>query len=257
MGREKTQHAASGLMVAVVVLAVACVCVRAQGAALAALDQKSVSARAPKASRWESTKNWFLNQKAIRLYESGNVLEAKKIFLDILVTDPYNFSARLNLALCFEKLDQQAESLKEYLWMIAALSSTSAIDKKTLFGVYFNAARNFVAMGDLHGGLKLYQKALGVLPLSVETKNNIELLLTKKVSPQCTNPNAQEDSDQKEGEGVEGQQPQGQEPSAAEKLSPEEIKALLEELQRQEQQARKKEHKRRLKAPSTPGGKGW
>jgi Ca-activated chloride channel homolog len=201
------------------------------------------------------------NNEAVKLLESEKNFEAYKALTDGLVEAPFQDELHLNLGFAFERNGDKDKALSEY----------QGVAKKTLnpqfkFQALFNAARLQGEKKKIDEALDLYQQALEINPESQETKTNIELLLA---SGGGGGEGDKEDEKNKDDKGKENQDGKGQKPEPkkgpgpkptprpfnSEELSKQDVKNILDELKRQENQIRAKEYDKKPKENSS--GKDW
>ncbi len=196
----------------------------------------------------------------------GNSTQAEKDFKTALLENPYHYVARYNLSMT----DLELEKLKDALTEIEEVEKIHLSDEhlsrsKEMFKVYFAKAFLLGLIEDIPGALESYQKALSVVPDSLEVKNNIEIL-TKSGSGKGKKGKSKgkkkggkgdggESGDQKDkskgqGEGDEKNDPKGRDDSSLKKknLSKEEIEQILKEIKNQESRVRAKATKKKGKS---------
>jgi Ca-activated chloride channel homolog len=209
------------------------------------------------------------NNEAVKQMESEKNFEAYRSLTDGLAEAPFQEELHLNLGFAFEKNQEKDKALAEYLGI--AKNSTNPAFK---FQALFNAARLKGEMKKVDEALALYQQALEIDPESKEVKTNMELLIAsgggggggddKDKDKEKKDGDKGEEKDKKDGEGDENkdkQKPQGPQPKSSPKpfdskeLNKQDVKNILDELKRQENQIRAKEFEK--KGKEQKGGKDW
>lgn len=203
------------------------------------------------------------NNQAVELMEKEKNPEAYKALTDALSEAPFQPELHLNLGFGFERGNQPEKALSEYNWVYQ-----NTKDPNLKFEAAFNAARLQGQSKKINEALDLYQKALEIRPDSVEVKTNIELLLSqgggggKGDQEQKDKKDQGDQKDQDQNQNQPAPKPQtGPTPKPkpkdfkSEDLSERDVKNILEELKRQENQIRAKEHERKPKEKSN--GKDW
>lgn len=165
----------------------------------------------------------------------------------------------LNLGLSFELNGELDSSFLAY----EKAQRYSGGDPKLEFLALYNAARIRGLEGKIPEALHLYQGALGILPHSIEVKTNIELLIQQAQQKGKGKSDKRGDggSDPNEGlgkdEGEDGPIQNGRDQPRVFKsneLSDDDVKNILDEIQRQEQKIRARENRG---AKDKPRGKDW
>lgn len=205
------------------------------------------------------------NNEAAESLKNERNGEAYRALIDGLAQAPFQEELHLNLGLAFERNGEKEKALAEY----AGVAKSSA-NPAYRFQALFNAARLKGEMKKIDEALELYQQALGLVPDSEEVKTNIELLLA---SGGGGGGGDQQDDDKKndgdkgdQKKDGEGEQPnnnprQGTDPKATPKpfnsqeLSNQDVRNILDELKRQENQIRAKEYEKKPK--ENKSGKDW
>lgn len=218
------------------------------------------------ASVWaQSPQTVYQNNSAEELFLADKTFEAKQIIQNEVIQNPNSPELKYNFGKIFEKTNEVEDSIREYL---SAAKSTQ--NSELQFQALFNAAKLYADKKDIKNGLKYYQMALDLKPDSVEVKTNIELLVQSGGGGGGEGQNNQQQDqqgdqkDQKQGDGKEQQQQppqsgQQQKQSApqfkSQELTEQDVRRILEELKRQEDQIRKKLNEQ--KTQESPIGKDW
>lgn len=149
-----------------------------------------------------SPKTIELNNQAVKELEAGNFSGAEKVLIDALATDPMFPELHYNLGLAFLGGGQVEKAISSF-----EFAAKQAVKPETKFMANFN-------LGFIHGknqkideALKFYQKALEVVPESVETKTNIELLVQEQQNQKDKKGDKKDPNQKKDGEGNPEQQP--------------------------------------------------
>lgn len=200
------------------------------------------------------------NNNAVKLLESEKNAEAYRTLTDGLADSPYQDELHLNLGFAFERNGEKDKAIKEYLSTAHATQNPAY-----RFQALFNAARLKGEQKKVDEALGLYQKALEIVPDSNEVKTNIELLLATGGGGGGSGENdknegkeGQNDSsgqDQKDNNGPRGNKKQPPPTFKSTELNNQDVKNILDELKRQENQIRAKENEK--KAKENRSGKDW
>lgn len=204
------------------------------------------------------------NNEAAESLKNERNGEAYRTLVDALAQAPFQAELHLNLGLAFERNGEKEKALAEY-----ANVAKNSDRPEYRFQALFNAARLKGEMKKIDEALELYQQALELDPESVEVKTNIELLLAGGGGGGGGNQNDDQKQDGDKGDQKkdgEGEQPnnkprQGTDPKAtprpfnSQELSNQDVRNILDELKRQENQIRAKEYEKRPK--ENKSGKDW
>ncbi len=213
------------------------------------------------------------NNDGIEKYRSENYQEAFNGFAGALSGDPFNPLYHFNLGDTFFKAGDYPKAFAEF----EAAESQPSANPEIKYLSMFNAGNTALAAKDIPKALGYYQRALEYNPKSVETKTNIELALKEqqkqggggdsKDQKDKKDPKDQNKGDQdKDKDDDKGRQkPPGNQPTPKPTAQPFDSKALnendvrriLEELKRQEQEIRAKQDKNKKNAPEKPVEKDW
>jgi Ca-activated chloride channel family protein len=213
----------------------------------------------------------YQNNSAVKLFAKEKILESKTVLENEVVNHPKESVLHYNMGVVHENSKEPEKAIQEYL------SSTKMSENKELqFYGYFNAARAYGEQKDIPNALKNYQAALGIRPDSVEVKTNIELLIKNgggggggnddkdQKSDQDKDKDKKEGKDQKKPDQPnkppdkpkDGEQKKpAPKPFKSEELSEQDVKRVLNELKRQEEQIRAKMNNEKSK--ETPVEKDW
>lgn len=205
----------------------------------------------------------YKNNKAVDLFTEEKVLESRMSLEKEVVNHPKGGALHYNLGVAHENSKEPEKALKEYI-----SASKNAEDKELQFQANFNAARLYGEQKDIPSALKYYQAALEIKPDSEEVKNNIELLFQGNGGGGSDSDKQQksDQQDQKENKDQQ-QQPQPQQPQNNQQkkqapkpfdskdLSEQDMRKILNELKRQEEQIRAKINNQKSK--ETPIEKDW
>lgn len=203
----------------------------------------------------------YKNNKAVGLFSDEKIVESKIQLEKEVVNYPKEGALHYNLGVVHENSKELEKAIKEY---VSTANSTKDQDLK--FQSLFNAARVYSDQKDIPNALKYYQAALEIRPESQEVKNNIELLFQGNGGG-GENSQQEQKSDQQNKEDKKQQQPEPQKqdqnqkkkqapkPFKSEELSEQDVRKILDELKRQEEQIRAKMNNQKSK--ETPNGKDW
>ncbi len=220
------------------------------------------------------------NNEGIELLskENSQSMSYKK-FVSALASDPFNPIIQMNLGLSFFLNKEFDKALQAFTASLRLSPDLSEIKFYALFNS--GAAEGMDKKIDL--ALEYYQKALEIHPDSIEVKTNMELLMQnqgqgkgkgseqdsqdknkdssdqgkgKSPNPNEDKKNQKQDNSQNRNENQKIQNGDGKKPKLSdETLSPEQVKAILDELKNQEQKIRAQENEQGKK--ETPNGKDW
>ena len=204
----------------------------------------------------------YKNNKAVRQFSQEKLLESKMLIEKEVVNYPNSPALHYNLGVVNENSKEQEKAIKEYL-----SSARQSENQDLRFQALFNAARVYGELKDIPSALKYYQEALEIRPESEEVKTNIEMLFQGQGGGGNDSEKDQksDQKDQKEQEGQGDPKPpqnqQGQQKKPAPKpfnskeLSEQDVRKILGELKRQEEQIRAKMNNQKSK--ETPVEKDW
>ncbi|MBK9295112.1 MAG: hypothetical protein IPM57_11865 [Oligoflexia bacterium] len=216
------------------------------------------------------------NNDGVKSFEQENYNEAFNKFVEALSKAPENALMHFNLANTFHKNKETKKALTE----LEAVEAMGTADDETKYMAMFNAGNMAVEAKDLPKAMDYYQKALKYKPDSKEVKTNIELALKQEQgggggggdNDQEQN---QEDKDNKDGkdgkdnkdkkqdpknnenkDDKQGQKKQPQ-PFKSKDLNESDVRRILEELKRQENEIRAKSQKNKPSKEEPASGKDW
>jgi Ca-activated chloride channel family protein len=206
------------------------------------------------------------NNEGVKQYRAEEYQEAFKDFAGALAKDPFNSTYHFNLGDTFMKGGELPKAMAEF----EAVEANPKADADLKFHAMFNAGNVAIEAKDLSKALSYYQKALEYKPDSKETKANIELALKEKdkggggqndkknqEGGQGNNDKQQQqdqkdqDKDDKKDQNKNNGQGQGPTPTPrptphgfkSQDLNEGDVRRILEELKRQEEQIRAKQYK--------------
>lgn len=201
----------------------------------------------------------FKNNQGVGLLKTEDkVFEGAELLQKEVVNHPESPELRYNLGSAMELSKENDKAIQEYL--SAAKLAGANKDGLLQFQAFFNAARAYGEKKEIPNALKYYQMALEIQPDSQEVKTNIELLLANSGGGSGGDSDKQDgkqdkkqdgkDQDKKDGKDKEPKQdsPQNQQPKGkpkpkpfkSEELTEQDVKRILDELKRQEEQIRAK-----------------
>lgn len=204
----------------------------------------------------------YKNNQAEKLFKEEKISDSRIVLEKEVVNHPKAGPLHYNLGVIHENSKEPEKALREYK---ATASMTS--DQVLKFKSHFNAARVYGEQKDIPNALKQYQAALDLMPESQEVKTNIELLFQGNGGggnqSQEDQKSDQQKEDQKQQQGQKPQEPQQQgqkknqapKPFKSEELSNQDVRRILDELKRQEEQIRAKMNDKKSK--ESPDGKDW
>jgi Ca-activated chloride channel homolog len=116
----------------------------------------------------------FEDQAATRLIQAERYEDALNIYVDMLEREPNMPQIHSNVGVILAQTQKEEEALKS--WQHALKLAEEKKDYATLFAVNFNLGVYYGSKKNVDEALKHYQAALDIVPTSIETKTNIELL---------------------------------------------------------------------------------
>lgn len=202
------------------------------------------------------------NNQGVNRYDSGKPTDAFGFFTDALGDVPFAPEVQFNIGDSFLQMKELDKAISQFRLAIKLAPSQSPRDRGVRFKSFFNIGALLAAQNKTDEALESYQKALDLVPDSIETKTNMELLTQQGGQG---GKGDKEEKDPKDGEG-EGQKdkpkevsnkpskPQPQ-PFKGKDLSKQDVDRILDELKQQEEQIRAKDQKDGGK--DAPPDKDW
>ena len=206
----------------------------------------------------------YLDFRARTELKSERYEDALQTYLEMIERNPNRPSTHSNVGVLMGVLQKPDEALKSLKHALSLAEKYQ--DKSAEFILNFNLGAFYGAQKDVAGALKHYQAALDLVPTSIETKTNIELLIQQQNSGGKGDSNSQQQQNQQQGQGdnKENQDQNGQNqdqknnesdkpkddqqrqssprykprPFQGEQLSEGDVKKILGELRNQEQKIR-------------------
>lgn len=193
------------------------------------------------------------NRAGNKALEKGQWMDAQRNYLEALAEDPFIAELHVNLGLTYQALKQGEPATQSY-----ESAEKWGRNPEVLFASRFNQGVLRAENKQIDPALASYQKALEVVPDSIETKTNIELLMQNqkgqgegqdKNKDQQGNQGQNDQQDQKDSEGQDQKEkknkegPKQQSPQYKPRefkgeLSEGDVKKILGELKQQEQKIR-------------------
>ncbi|AHI06526.1 hypothetical protein BDW_10130 [Bdellovibrio bacteriovorus W] len=212
------------------------------------------------------------NREGNAFLEKQSGAAAMEKYIEALRHDPFVSGLHLNLGLSLETLQQAEKALQAY-----KEAETLALKEgapELVFMARFNQGQLLGKAQKVDEALAAYQAALDVIPNSMETKTNIELLIQsqqgggkgkndkkddKGDQNQDQKDQDEDGEDKKEDEPKEGQKKQSPKyqprPYQGEQLNEADVKKILDELKQQEEKIRAEYNKKETK--EQPRDKDW
>jgi len=201
------------------------------------------------------------NREGVKLYNAEDYPGAFKDFATALGKDARNPAFHFNLGDAFLKNGDPAKAIEEY--ESVDQSPTASPDLK--FKAMFNAGNASVQNKDIPNALSYYQRALGYKPDSGEVKTNIELALKEqqgggggqkdqKKDQKNEDQNKEQQANKSEDKKDDKPQPK---PFQSQALNENDVRRILEELKRQEEQIRARQNIDNRKTPEKQVDKDW
>lgn len=117
----------------------------------------------------------FSDQAATGLLKAERFEEALGLYFGMLEKEPHKPQIHSNIAVIMSQTQKPDDALKS--WQYALKLAEEQKDATSLFAVNFNLGVYYGAQKKIADALKHYQAALDIIPTSMETKTNIELLI--------------------------------------------------------------------------------
>jgi len=212
----------------------------------------------------------YFNRQGVGLIQEKNSTDAQSSFIKALGVDPFVSEIHVNLGLTYSELKQPENALKSF-----ESAEKWSQNNQSSFVSRFNQGVTRTQNKQIEEALLAYQKALDVVPDSVQVKTNIELL----ISSQSQESGEGESEEKKDGKGDQPNQDKkdsGKESDEKEKndkpkeyeksekykprefkgdLSETDVKKILGELKQQEQKIRGQFYRNETK--ERPRDKDW
>lgn len=142
------------------------------------------------------------DKEAAALFKLKQYDQSAQAYYKILETDPDLMEAHSNIAVIFLNQKKNEEALKSFQKALKIAESNK--NEKLQFISHFNLGVYYGALQKIPEALEHYQKALDLVPTSIETKHNIELLIQDDEKNQSNknkqNKDQKDDKDQKDSE---------------------------------------------------------
>ena len=223
----------------------------------------------------------YLNNQGVQRFTKKRPVEAFDRFNNALADLPFSPEVHYNLGTAFLENKEYEKALSEYQQSMTLVRGQSKRELEVRFKALFNSAIALTELKRVDEAIDHYQKALEIIPDSVEVKTNIELLVQQdgggsggeKDDKDQKNKDSKGQKDpkdkNKDGDGDNKDQKdkpkpdQSKEPPPkpsprpfkSEELSQQDVGRILEELKRQEDQIRAK--MQREGAKDAPLDKDW
>jgi Ca-activated chloride channel homolog len=212
------------------------------------------------------------NNEGVDQMQKKNSSRSLEKFTGALGDLPFSPHVHLNIGDNFLLQQEFEKAIKEFQQAIKNAPGDSAREKDVKFFAHFNQAVALTELKKIDEALEQYQMALEFRPDSVETKTNIELLASQQGSGGGEGKDDKQNKDNKDGKGkqdnkkdqkdpkdqkdqkVENPKPTPR-PFKSEELSQQDVKRILEELKRQEEQIRARLQNEQRK--DAPNEKDW
>lgn len=208
--------------------------------------------------------------------------DALQKYLEMVEQNPSRYSTHSNVGVLLAMIQKPEDAEKSLLHALKLAEESK--DPQALFTTRFNLGVLYGAQKKVPQALENYQQALEVLPTSVETKHNIELLIQQQQNQQGEGDSNSQDPNQQSQNGENQQQKDEQQgkqdenkedeskpkedqkrensprykprPFAGDQLSEGDVKKILGELRSQEQKIRANFDKKE-KGQSRDNEKDW
>jgi Ca-activated chloride channel family protein len=208
--------------------------------------------------------------------------DALQMYLEMVEQNPNRYSTHSNIGVLLGMIQKPEDAEKSLLHALKLAEETK--EPQALFTTRFNLGVLYGSQKKVPQALENYQQALEVLPTSIETKTNIELLIQQQQNQQGEGESNSQDTNQQNQEGQNQQQKNDQQgkqdekkedeakpkedqerqssprykprPFAGDQLSEGDVKKILGELRNQEQKIRANFDKKE-KGQSSDNEKDW
>jgi Ca-activated chloride channel homolog len=201
------------------------------------------------------------NYQGVEAIKEKRSSDAQTQFLQALGVDPFISEIHTNLGLTFFELKQGENALKSF-----EAAEKWAANPQAHFISRFNQGVTRMTDKKVEEALLAYQRALDIKPDSIETKTNIEMMLSQQAQQdgkgegegkdgqgQGENSKEQDSQDKKNKDYKQSEQYQMKEQKG--ELSGEDVKKILGELKQQEQKIRGQYYRNEMK--ERPLEKDW
>jgi Ca-activated chloride channel homolog len=199
----------------------------------------------------QQTKSHF--RKGNELYKEGKYNEAEIEYRKGLSRQPGSWTGNYNLAnsLYKQKRFEEASAILDSL----APNATADAQKAT---VYHNLGNAYLENKDYQKSVDAYKKSLKINPKDEDTRYNLSYAL-KKLQQQQQQQNQQQQKKQQEQKQDQQKKPkeQPQKEDKKQQISREEAERILDALNREEKELRKRTEKKDGKALAPANGKDW
>jgi hypothetical protein len=218
--------------------------------------------------------------EAKSLVKSERYEDALQKYLEMIEVNPNRFSTHSNIGVLLSMLQKPEESEKSLLHALQLAENSK--NAEAIFSIRFNLGVFYGAQKKVAQALEHYQQALEVLPTSIETKTNIELLIQQQQNQQGQGESNSQDKNNQQSQGGQNQQQNDQQgdqeqkdqqqpqndqqrqnssrykprPYQGDQLSEGDVKKILGELRNQEQKIRANFDKKE-KGKSRDNEKDW
>jgi len=216
------------------------------------------------------------NQDGVKKFNEEDYGGAFKDFAKALGRDAYNPTFHFNLGDAFLKNGDVNKALNEY----DSVDKSPKANADLKFKSMFNAGNAAVQSKDIPKALSYYQRALEYKPDSQEVKANIELALKEQQGgggssdkdkdkdkdkqnkgddkdDKQQQQDKDKDQDKKDGQKPHDEPKQQPKPFQSQALNENDVRRILEELKRQEEQIRAKQNIDNRKTPEKQIEKDW
>jgi Ca-activated chloride channel homolog len=204
------------------------------------------------------------NNEGVKRFEKGRANDAYHKFTEALADLPFDGTVHSNLGDTFLANKEFDKAMSEYREAIRLSPGQSRRDRTVRFHSLFNMALIHSMEKRIDAALETYQMALEIVPDSVETKTNMELLIQsgggggqgddqKDKKPQ----DGQGDQDQQQPQKFDDKKKEKPKPKPfdSKDLTQQDVNKILDELKQQEEQVRAKME--RQGAKDAPPDKDW
>jgi Ca-activated chloride channel family protein len=141
----------------------------------------------------------YLDFKAQTEIKAERFEEVLQLYLEMIEKNPNRASTHSNVGIIMSLLQKPDEALKSLSHALALAEKQR--DERAKFMLNFNLGAVYANQKDIANAIKFYQAALDLVPSSIETKTNIELLMQEQKNEGKGDSNSQQQQNQQQNQG--------------------------------------------------------